>query len=107
MRQIKKAISFILCFCMMFGFTLEAFAGSVKPSVDKTSVAAGESVTVTLTLDEDIANCTSFEYWLYYNSDKFTMTGSENGNSCNGMKISSPMTGADGAYYVVSFVDPS
>lgn len=107
MRQIKKAISFILCFCMMFGFTLEAFAGSVKPSVDKTSVAAGESVTVTLTLDEDIANCTSFEYWLYYNSDKFTMTGSENGNSCNGMKISSPMTGADGAYYVVSFVDTS
>ena len=77
MRQIKKAISFILCFCMMFGFTLEAFAGSVKPSVDKTSVAAGESVTVTLTLDEDIANCTAFEYWLYYNSDKFTMTGSE------------------------------
>ena len=38
MKRIKKAISLILCFCMMFGFTLEAFAASVNPSADKASV---------------------------------------------------------------------
>lgn len=74
MKRIKKVISLILCFCMMFGFTLEAFAACVTPSTDKVSVAAGQSVTVTLTLDEDILNCISFEYYLYYDADKFTMT---------------------------------
>ena len=43
---------------MMFGFTLEAFAASVNPSADKASVEAGESVTVTLTLDEALKTTT-------------------------------------------------
>ena len=84
MKRVKKVISLILCFCMMFGFTLEAFAACVTPSADKVSVAAGQSVTVTATLDEDVPDCFSFEYRLYYDVDKFTLTeakaGTENPN---------------------------
>lgn len=88
MKRIKKVISLILCFCMMFGFTLEAFAACVTPSADKTSVAAGENITVTLTLDENIDNCFSFEYYLYYDANKFELTASKAGNSISGLQIS-------------------
>ncbi len=106
MKQIKKVISLILCFCMMFGFTLEAFAASVTPSADKVSVAAGQSVTVTLTLDEDILNCISFEYYLYYDADKFTMTGAKAGEVNSNIAIPDHIySDNEGTYCKINWVD--
>lgn len=106
MKRIKKVISLILCFCMMFGFTLEAFAACVTPSTDKVSVAAGQSVTVTLTLDEDILNCISFEYYLYYDADKFTMTEAKAGE--DNPKIVIPdrvYSDNEGTYCKINYLD--
>lgn len=108
MKRIKKVISLILCFCMMFGFTLEAFAACVTPSADKTSVAAGENITVTLTLDENIDNCFSFEYYLYYDANKFELTASKAGNSISGLQISAENdSDTEGTYYKINWLDPS
>lgn len=108
MKRIKKVISLILCFCMMFGFTLEAFAACVTPSADKTSVAAGENITVTLTLDENIDNCFSFEYYLYYDANKFELTASKAGNSISGLQVSAENdSDTEGTYYKINWLDPS
>ena len=108
MKRVKKVISLILCFCMMFGFTLEAFAACVTPSADKTSVAAGENITVTLTLDENIDNCFSFEYYLYYDANKFEMTASKAGNSISGLQVSAENdSDTEGTYYKINWLDPS
>ena len=108
MKRVKKVISLVLCFCMMFGFTLEAFAACVTPSADKTSVAAGENITVTLTLDENIDNCFSFEYYLYYDANKFEMTASKAGNSISGLQVSAENdSDTEGTYYKINWLDPS
>ncbi len=105
MKRIKKVISLILCFCMMFGFTLEAFAASVNPSADKTSVKAGESVTVTLTLDEALEDCIGFGFRLFYDPDKFVLTEGENGDCNTETVCSTSKTNKDGTFYDISYVN--
>lgn len=105
MKRIKKAISLILCFCMMFGFTLEAFAASVNPSADKASVEAGESVTVTLTLDEALEDCIGFGFRLFYDPDKFVLTKGENGDCNSQTKCSTSKTNKEGTFYDINYVN--
>ena len=105
MKRIKKAISLILCFCMMFGFTLEAFAASVNPSADKASVEAGESVTVTLTLDEALEDCIGFGFRLFYDPDKFVLTKGENGDCNYQTKCSTSKTNKEGTFYDINYVN--
>lgn len=105
MKRIKKAISLILCFCMMFGFTLEAFAASVNPSADKASVEAGESVTVTLTLDEALEDCIGFGFRLFYDPDKFVLTKGENGDCNSETKCSTSKTNKEGTFYDINYVN--
>ena len=102
MKRIKKAISLILCFCMMFGFTLEAFAASVNPSADKASVEAGESVTVTLTLDEALEDCIGFGFRLFYDPDKFVLTKGENGDCNSETKCSTSKTNKEGTFHDIN-----
>ena len=105
MKRIKKAISLILCFCMMFGFTLEAFAASVNPSADKASVEAGESVTVTLTLDEALEDCIGFGFRLFYDPDKFVLTKGENGDCNSETKCSTSKTNKEGTFHDINYVN--
>ena len=105
MKRIKKAISLILCFCMMFGFTLEAFAASVNPSADKASVEAGESVTVTLTLDEAVEDCIGFGFRLFYDPDKFVLTKGENGDCNSETKCSTSKTNKEGTFHDINYVN--
>ena len=105
MKRIKKAISLILCFCMMFGFTLEAFAASVNPSADKASVEAGESVTVTLKLDEALEDCIGFGFRLFYDPDKFVLTKGENGDCNSETKCSTSKTNKEGTFHDINYVN--
>ena len=105
MKRIKKAMSLILCFCMMFGFTLEAFAASVNPSADKASVEAGESVTVTLTLDEALEDCIGFGFRLFYDPDKFVLTKGENGDCNSETKCSTSKTNKEGTFHDINYVN--
>ena len=105
MKRIKKAISLILCFCMMFGFTLEAFAASVNPSADKASVEAGESVTVTLTLDEALEDCIGFGFRLFYDPDKFVLSKGENGDCNSETKCSTSKTNKEGTFHDINYVN--
>ena len=105
MKRIKTAISLILCVCLMFGFTLEAFAASVNPSADKASVEAGESVTVTLTLDEALEDCIGFGFRLFYDPDKFVLTKGENGDCNSETKCSTSKTNKEGTFHDINYVN--
>lgn len=56
---------------MVLNLCVSAFALTLSPAVDKNSVAAGEDVTVTLSLDEAISDVTSLKAKLYFDQDTF------------------------------------
>ena len=76
----KRITALILTLVLMFSFSMSAFA-KVTPELDKTVIKAGDDVTVTLTLEEETlteVNC--FEYWIFYDAEKFAFKESKKGN---------------------------
>ena len=65
----KKLLTFVLSIALVLCMVTTAFAAQVTQTVDKTTVYAGEDVTVTLTLDEKLSNVVSFQFDLYFDSD--------------------------------------
>ena len=103
----KRLTAFLLAVVLVFGLATTAFAASVSPSADKTSVSAGSDVTVTLTLDETIEGVASFQYWLYFDSELFELKNSANGTAHEKMDIGAlgtdKKTGRN--YYSVGVID--
>ena len=76
----KRITALILTLVLMFSFSMSAFA-RVTPALDKDVVRAGENVTVTLTLeDETLTDVNCFEYWIFYDAEKFEFKESKKGN---------------------------
>ena len=67
----KKVISFMLAIILMMSLCVSAFALSLTPAADKTSIAQGETITVTLSFDERIEDIASAEARLYFDDTKF------------------------------------
>lgn len=68
----KKTISLVLAFVLLFTLTAQAFAQSITLTPDKDTVKAGEDVTVTVNFDEDLENVSGLALNLHFNSDLFT-----------------------------------
>lgn len=68
----KRVTAIALAFLVALNLCVSAFALTLAPVADKTSVAAGEDVTVTLSLDEAIVEVTSLQARLYFDQEKFT-----------------------------------
>lgn len=101
----RKLISILLAICLVLSIPLSTYAATWTPSVDQTAISAGEDVTVTITLDEDIENCVTLAYNLYFNSELFTLKNSQNGNTHAAMTVSNIKTDSKGDYYAINFVD--
>lgn len=67
----KKVISFMLAIILMISLCVSAFALSLTPTADKTPIAQGETITVTLSFDEQIEDIASAEARLYFDDTKF------------------------------------
>lgn len=67
----KRITATALAILMVLNLCVSAFALTLSPVVDKNSVAAGEDVTVTLSLDEAISDVTSLKVKLYFDRDTF------------------------------------
>ena len=96
---------------LMFSLSVSAFAANLTPSADKTTVKAGETVTVTLSLDETITKVTTIAYKLYYNADLFTI---DVDNDCESLcalpayvTVSEPKTEGNQTYVNASTMDPT
>ena len=67
----KRITATALAILMVLNLCVSAFALTLSPVVDKNSVAPGEDVTVTLSLDEAISDVTALQAKLYFNQDTF------------------------------------
>ena len=101
----KKFGSILLAFVLVFSMTATALAATVTPSADKTLVHAGETVKVTLSLDEPIADTLTVAYCLYYNPALFEATSCETGAGAPNVTMSVPKTDAKGTYVNLSTMD--
>ena len=61
----------MLAIILMISLCVSAFALSLTPTADKTSIAQGETITVTLSFDEQIEDIASAEARLYFDDTKF------------------------------------
>ena len=107
MKMMKKIASLLIAFVLIFGMSATAFAAAVKPEIDTKTVAAGSDVNVKITLDETITGVASFEYYLYFDSEIFTLKSSENGTAHEDMMIgklgTDKKTGEN--YYTINVID--
>lgn len=101
----KKIISMLLVVCMMLSFSVGAYAAGWTPTVDKTTVAAGEDVSVTISLDQQLDSIVSIEYWLYFNSELFDLKNKQDGDTGVPMKLSKLFSDENGSYYKISYVN--
>lgn len=96
----RRILSLLLSVVLVFTLAVPAMAATVKQETTSTAIKAGEEVTVTVTLDEDVTDIVMYQYSLYYNKDLFTMTG-----STGSAVVSNPLSDEDGDYFMISFVD--
>ena len=96
----RRILSLLLTVVLVFTLAAPAMAATVKQEATSSAIKAGEEVTVTVTLDEDVADIVMYQYSLYYNKDLFTMTGSS-----GSAVVSNPLSDKDGDYFMISFVD--
>ena len=77
----KKLLSIILVLMLVLGIAASALAQSLTPSVDNAAIKAGESVNVSLTLEEAISNMASATFTVGFNGNLFELTGSNSVSS--------------------------
>ena len=91
----------MLAVCILFSLSIGVFAATVTPTVVPAEIKAGEDVVVTLTLSDDIESVNSIGYNLYYNAELFTYKSKK----LTGWAVTEEMTGENGTYRGVTFVD--
>ena len=101
----KKFVSVLLALTLIFSMAATVLAATVTPSADKTLVHAGETVKVTLSLDEAIADTITVAYKLYFNANLFEATSCETGAGAPNVTMSVPKTDAKGTYVNLSTMD--
>lgn len=103
----KKIIALSIALMLVVCFAVSASAAGVTLSANKVKVNPGDEVTVTLTLDETLENVVSFEYYVYFDSSKFELSGSANGTAHANMIRSNLKQDKVGTCYAVNVIDPS
>lgn len=97
---------------MVLSMAVPAFAAAeakVTLAANKTKIAAGESVELTLSIDKAMSEVGTFELRVYYDTEKYDLTGSVAGKNCgttNPAISKKPMTDKSGKlFYKVSAID--
>ena len=101
----KKVLPVLLAVVLMLSLSVGAFAANLTPSVNKTVVKAGETVTVALSLGEDIGDVITIAYKLYFDASLFDITSSESKVVGSTVTMSTVRTNATGSYVNLSTMD--
>lgn len=67
----KKCLAAFLAVLMVLNLSVTALAVSLTPAADKETITAGDSVTVSVKTDEEIADVSTAELRLYFDDTKF------------------------------------
>ena len=77
MKSTKKLISILIALMLVLGYSLPVYADGVQTvgvtaTLDKTSISAGESVTLSLSFDQAVEDVSSFTFYVGYDESLFT-----------------------------------
>lgn len=100
----KRALSLILVLILIAGMLPTALAAgepTVTMTADKTTVQPGETVTFTVTIDQAMTNLNNYEFHLYFDSARFTKTGSTIGDASSVTVVGDARTDKDGKSFLV------
>ena len=100
----KRSLSMILIFALLLTVAVPAQAAetvNVTLSADKETVAPGETVTLTLSIDKALSNMFCFEYWIYYNAELLELTGTTAGEATSFTDFGDPKSDENGTYFNV------
>lgn len=100
----KKLISLVLALVLLCSSTITSFALTLSPSV-KTVVRAGETVEVTLNLDEAIEDITSLEARLYFDAALFTFTSEGSGAVTNATVVKTVKQDGERSFIMINYID--
>lgn len=106
----KKLVSVLLVFVMVLSMAVPAFAAAeakVTLAANKTKIAAGESVELTLSIDKAMSEVGTFELRVYYDTEKYDLTGSVAGKNCgttNPAISKKPMTDKSGKLFYAPLI---
>ena len=96
----KRIISLLLALVLVLSMLpVSAFAAenpSATLSVDKTTLKAGEELTVTVTLDTAIDNVMLAEFYVHYDTSLFTRGDATVGTALTGTQVSAKNIATDG-----------
>ena len=104
----KRILSAVLAVCMLLSLSLSVFAATATPTVDKTTVKAGEKVSVTISMNEAISRVNTIAYKLRYDSSVFANPEEEDCTTADGqpeVAMSTARTDAKGTYVNLSTLD--
>lgn len=105
---LRKTAVLLLAMCLVLGLSLTAFAATGSIALDNYYIREGETVTVTVSLDEAVTNISTLRYDLYFNDERFELVSSEKGDSHSqwvlGKRIWTNKTDG-GKYYPISVLD--
>ena len=80
----KRICTFLLALILVLGLALPAF-GAEQPTLtltaDKASLAPGQTVTVTLTLDQALSGLNNYQFNVLFDAARFELTGSTVGGT--------------------------
>lgn len=75
----RKLLSMMLVLALIFSMAPTVFAEETKPmvtaTVDKTEVKAGETVTLSLSIDKPVVHLTNWEFIVYFDDTVYERTG--------------------------------
>lgn len=100
----KRSLSMILIFALLLTVAVPAQAAetiNVTLSADRETVAPGETVTLTLSIDKALSNMFCFEYWIYYNAELLELTGTTAGEATSFTDFGDPKSDENGTYFNV------
>ena len=103
----KKIVSVILTVCLIASVTVTALAATMSATANKTTIKAGDKVTVTLSLSEKIDNVATYGYQLYFDGNLFELNSDESqaGPSSSLATLSRVQKDTKGSYVNISVID--
>lgn len=105
----KRFLSMMMVFALLLSMVVPASAAEVNPTVtlsaDKETVAPGETVTLTLSIETEqtITNLMNWEYWIYFNADLLELTSTTVSDTAPCAEFGDPTNKYGNGWYVNVF----
>lgn len=100
----QKLLSLVLALVLLCGSTVTSFALTLSPSV-RTVIRAGETVEVTLNLDEAIEDVTSLEARLYFDAALFAFSSEGSGAVTNATVVNAVKQDGERSFIMINYID--